>query len=97
MVVKDSSGRNAFADCHCGCDSGLRIRVDKEDMADLYAVITYTCSCFYGNQEAGCFSRLKLKLQKIWAIIRNKDCVYSEVCMTKEEYQDFKKIINEVE
>ena len=96
MVVKDSSGRNAFVDCHCGCDSGLRIRVDKEDMANLYAVITYTCSHYYANQE-GCFSRLKLKLQKIWAIIRNKDYVYSEVCMTKQEYQDFKKIINEVE
>ena len=95
MIVKDSSGRNAFVDCHCGCDSGLRIRVDKEDMANLYAVITYTCSYYYANQ-GGCFSRLKLKLQKIWAIIRNKDYVYSEVCMTKEEYQDFKAIINDV-
>lgn len=96
MVVKDSSGRDAFADCHCGCDSGLRIRVDKEDTVDLYVVVSYTSADFYKNQTTW-FSRLKLKLQKIWAIIRNKDFYYSEVCMTKEEFQDFKKIINDVE
>ena len=96
MVVKDSSGTNAFVDCHCGCDSGLRIRVDREDDGDLYVVVNYTSADFYKDQ-ATWFSMLKLKLQKIWAIIRNKDFHYSEVCMTKEEYQDFKKIINEVE
>ena len=94
MVVKDSTGRDAFADCHCGCDSGLRIRVDKEDTGDLYVVMSYTSADFYKNQTTW-FSRLKL--QKIWAIIRNKDFYYSEVCMTKEEFQDFKKIINDVQ
>lgn len=96
MIFKSKDGNNIYADCHCGCDSGLRIRVDKEDIRDLYVVVSYTSADFYKNQ-ATWFSRLKLKLQKIWAILRNKDFYYSEVCMTKEEYQDFKKIINDVE
>lgn len=58
--------------------------------------MSYTSADFYKNQTTW-FSRLKLKLQKIWAIIRDKDFYYSEVCMTKEEFQDFKKIINDVQ
>lgn len=96
MIFKSADENNIYADCHCGCDSGLRIRVDREDIGELYVVVSYTSADFYKDQ-ATWFSRLKLKLQKIWAILRDKDFHYSEVCMTKEEYQDFKKIINEVE
>lgn len=96
MVFRSEDGNNIYADCHCGCDSGLRIRVDREDIGDLYVIVSYTSGDFYKAQEPW-FSRLKLKLQKIWAILRNKDFYYSEVCMTKEEYQDFKKIINDIE
>ena len=64
LVVKDDTGANVFADCHCGCDSGLRIRVDMEDVGDLYVIVSYTSADFYKNQ-ATWFSGLKLKLQKV--------------------------------
>ena len=37
------------------------------------------------------------KLEKIWAIIRNKDFYYSDVLMTKDEFDEFRKYINSIE
>lgn len=42
-------------------------------------------------------TRLKTKLKKIWAIIRNKDFRYSEIVMSKEEFDKFRKALNKVD
>ena len=42
-------------------------------------------------------TRLKTKLKKIWAIIRNKDFYYSEIIMSKEEFDKFRNALNKVE
>ena len=33
--------------------------------------------------------------RKLWNIIRNKDFYYSEVVMSKEDFEEYKKWINE--
>lgn len=95
MVFASNEGNDLYVDCHCGCDSGLRIRIDTLDTGEMYCVVSYTSGDFYRNQS-GYVSALKVKLKKIWSIIRNKDFYYSEVCMTKQEFEDFKALINDV-
>lgn len=36
-------------------------------------------------------------MKKIWAIIRNKDYYYSEICMTRKDFETFREYINEVD
>lgn len=86
---------NIYVDCHCGCDEGLRIIIDEEDPYDLYFIVTLTSGNFYKEQE-NWRDRFKLKCKKIWSIIRNKDFHYSEICMTKEEFEEFRTVINNV-
>lgn len=75
--------------CKCGCDSGIRVKIDKEYNED-YFVSTYMSGNFYSEQRHPVIEKIK----KIWAIIRDKDFYYSEICISKEDFQQFKLWIN---
>jgi hypothetical protein len=95
-VLKNKDGTELLVDCCCGCDEGIRFRIDKDDL-DYYCFITYTNGNFYREQGDTIFGVLYKKLKKIWAIIRNKDFYYSEVTMNKREFDEFRKYINSME
>ena len=95
-VMKSKDGNNLVVDCSCGCDEGIRIRVDKSDDEN-YSILTYTNGNFYRDQNEKFFRTLGKKLKKIWRIIRNKDYYYSEICMTKADFQEFKEYLLSVE
>ena len=94
MISKD--GNNAVVDCSCGCSEGLKIRVDKFD-EDNYFLVSYTNGSFYRDQNESIWHVIGKKLKKIWCIIRNKDYCYSEICMTKTDFEEFKKFLLSIE
>lgn len=91
-VLKTKNETELIVSCKCGCEDGIHLRVDK-DNDDWYAIMTYINGNFYRDQS-NIFCTLKNKIRKIWAIIRNKDYYYSDVNMSKKEYQEFKDYIN---
>lgn len=78
--------------CHCGCEEGLHIQIDNE-IEDLYCLMSYTHGKYYCEQNS-IFDRIKTKLSKIWHIIRGKDFYYSDIIMTKKDFELFKEYIN---
>lgn len=94
-VLKNIDGNELMVDCLCGCDTGIRLRVDKNDF-DMYCFMTYTNGAFYKEQGETIFGVLGKKLKKIWAIIRNKDYYYSEFVMNKSEFDMFREYLNNV-
>lgn len=95
-ILKSNDDSELIVQCDCGCDEGLRLKVEKDDDFDRYATMTYISGHWYKEQE-GCLNRLTEKLKKIIAIIRNKDFYYSEVIMSKEDFQEFKNYISGVD
>lgn len=82
--------------CECGCDNAIHIRIngdDKED--DCYAIQTYMNGNWYRDQENSVFRCIVRKLKKIWSIIRNKDFHYSEILISREDFQRYKDYINQ--
>ena len=94
-VLKSKDGTELLVDCHCGCDSGIRFRVDKED-DDGYWFMSYTNGKFYTEQFQGMWRVFCRKLKKILAIIRNKDFYYAEMFITKDEFEEFREYINSI-
>ena len=92
-VMKSKDGKNLILDCSCGCDNGMRIRVNTQD-DDMYFLVTYTSGNFYRDQNESIFKVMGKKLKKIWFIIRNKDYCYSEICMSKEDFEEFREFIS---
>lgn len=94
-VLKNKDGREMYIDCLCGCDQGIRFRIDKDDL-NYYCFMSYTNGKFYTEQSNTFYGTFRRKMRKIWAIIRNKDYRYSEIEMTKEEFDEFKEYINSI-
>lgn len=88
-VLKNTKDNELIITCHCGCDDSVHISV--EDFSDgSYAFMTYMNGNFYSEQKHPFIEKIK----KIWAIIRNKDYFYSDVVMTKDEFNGFVEWIN---
>lgn len=87
-VFKNFNEDELIIDCDCGCDQGIHFKIaDFDD--DNYILMTFTNGNYY--KEQGPFLG---KLKKIWAIIRNKDFYYSDVIMSKVDFERFKEWIN---
>lgn len=83
-IFKNYNGDELIISCKCGCDNGIHFSITKNDDEE-YAFITFTNGDFYKEQE----SPIKAKLEKIWAIIRNKDYYYSEILLSKKDFEMF--------
>lgn len=92
-VLKNKDGTELYVDCLCGCDQGIRIRIDKDDL-DYYCFMSYTNGNFYSEQSDTLYGAIRKKIKKIWAIVRNKDYYYADIEMTKEEFNTFKEYLN---
>lgn len=91
-ILKSQNNKELIISCRCGCDEGIHVKID-ESYGD-YAYQAFTNGNFYMEQH-GMFGVLKAKLKKIWTIIRNKDYYYSDIIMSKEEFQEFKEWVNQ--
>ncbi len=41
MILTSKDGLEVYADCHCGCDSGLRFHIDPDDITGLYCAVFF--------------------------------------------------------
>lgn len=94
-VLKSKDGNDMLIDCCCGCDHGIRLKIDKDD-CNYYCFMTYTNGCFYRDQNDSVWRVIRKKLRKIWAIIRNKDYYYSDIVLTKYEFEEFREYIGSI-
>lgn len=101
-ILKSQDGKELLVTCSCGCDSGVSIRINQDYWNaskpdnDIFAYCTILSGNWYKDQYQTIRDVLWQKMKKIWAIIRNKDYYYSEICMTRKDFETFREYINEV-
>lgn len=98
MISKDR--KEMMVDCSCGCDQGMRFRVEKEEFSEnlsTYCFVSYTSGNWSRDQGETWWKILKKKLKKIVSIIRNKDYYYSEIMLDEHDFREFKEYINSIE
>ncbi len=94
-VLKNLDGKEMYVDCGCGCDKGVRFKVDTDEFG-LHWIMTYTNGKYYVEQSRNMWDAIRLKAQRIWAILRNKEYVYFDIFMNEKEFEEFKDYINSV-
>lgn len=93
MVSKDN--KELVITCKCGCHDSVHFVIDDTDKeSDYYAFMMYMNGNWYRDQNDKILRSIGRKLKKIWAILRNKDYYYSDVSMSKEEFETFKEYVN---
>lgn len=95
VMISDDK-KELIITCKCGCQDTIHIKVDDEDKeADHYAIQTYMNGNWYRDQDDRVLRCIGRKLEKILAIIRNKDYYYSDVLMSCEDFRKYKEYINQ--
>lgn len=97
-ILMNNERTELIATCNCGCEDTVHIRIVKDEIGHkpIFSYITYMNGNFYRDQEDAIWFSLLKKLKKIYAIIRNKDFYYSEICMTKDDFLEFQKYISSI-
>lgn len=95
-VFKWEEKNELIITCGCGCEDSIHFAVDPEDGYE-YAVMTYMNGSFYRDQEDGVLGTIKRKAKKIWAILMNKDYYYSDIRMSRADFEEFRSYINSFE
>lgn len=95
-VLMSKDKKELIVNCRCGCNESMRIKID--DSFGDYSYMSYLNGNFAKEQCDRIFGRygvIARKLSKIWAVIANKDHYYSDVVMSKEDFEELKKFINQ--
>lgn len=103
-VLKSEDDKDLIVTCRCGCDEGLHIRIEHDDPAvnidpenDTFCYVTCLNSNWYRDQGKKIWRVIYEKLRKIWAIICNKDFYYSEIIMSRKDFELFREYIGEID
>jgi len=91
MIFYSNNKNECVVSCHCGCGDSVQMVIEHDstepDSGYFYQILMDSAWNF---EQYGWLWRLK----KIWRILRNKDYYYSEIGMTKKEFEEFKEWIN---
>lgn len=82
--------------CNCGCGNGFTFmfRIEPDDEID-WVYISSLTFVFYSMQH-NFLKTLKRRIQAAWFMLRGKEYQLHEVVLTKEQWKDFVKAVNEV-
>ena len=92
-VLKTKDNKEMIISCGCGCGNSVHFKIVKED-CDMYCLMTFTNGNWYRDQNDTILRVIERKIKKIISIIRNKDYVYSDLILTKEDFEEFKEYVN---
>lgn len=95
-ILKSSDGKELIVTCKCGCDNGLHIRIYHDEDSDDFCYTSLLNNNFYRDQGKKIRYVVWEKLKKIWCIIRGKDFYYSDILMTRQDFEAFREYINKV-
>lgn len=91
MICYNKDKDTCVLSCGCGCGDSVQLSVEYDnEFSGSYFYHTLLDSSWNFEQQGWMW-----RFKKIWAILRNKDYHYSEICMTKKEFDEYKEWINQ--
>lgn len=93
-VFMTEDKKELIVTCKCHCEQGFHIIVDKED-DDYYGFLCFMKGNFYTESNIHPWRAFCIKMKKIWSILMGWDYCYSDTVMSKEDFEEFKKYINQ--
>lgn len=82
---KDEKTLIVTCNCHCGQEFHISKFLDSNNPD--YSFSSHSNNWY--NEQDKLFSTIKKRLKRMWFALRGKDYLYQDVCMTKEEFDEF--------
>ena len=93
MFIKNENEKYCVLHCSCGCNSGVLLRAEKDE--DFGSSLSLVSDVYYTIQQTA-WSKFTEKCKRIWAIIRNKEYCYFDICIDNEDLKEFKAFVAEI-
>ena len=95
-VLLSNDNKELMITCDCKCGQSFNICIDDEWKDEgYYAFLSFYKNNFDTEYNLNPWRAFKIKMKKIWYIIRGKDYCYSDTIMTKADFERFKKYVNQ--
>lgn len=97
MVFKgeDKHTKVVIVNCNCGCDEAIQIKKLVYDVNDDEYYLSILAGEF-GATQRGIFRTIGHRLKLAWKMLRGKEYLLTEIVMTKEELEEYKKVLEEL-
>lgn len=80
--------------CNCGCGSVFHITRTTDDPEEYY--ISLHSSNWY-SESTSAWDKFKTKMKRLWCVLRNKEYLYMDVCLTPQEFKEFTQKLEELQ
>lgn len=94
-VLTSKDNKELVVTCKCGCKASFSLRIDDEwKDEDYYALLCFMKSNYNTEYNLNVWRAFKIKMRKIWTILRGKDYCYSDTIMSRADFEEFKAYVN---
>lgn len=98
MIFKgnDKHTKVVIVNCNCGCDEAIQIKKLVYDVKDDDEYYLSILAGEFGSTQRGIFRTIGHRLKLAWKMLRGKEYLLTEIVMTKEELEEYKKVLGEL-
>lgn len=98
MIFKgsDKHTKVVIVNCNCGCDEAIQIKKLVYDVKDEDEYYLSILAGEFGSTQRGIFRTIGHRLKLAWKMLRGKEYLLTEIVMTKEELEEYKKVLEEL-
>lgn len=93
---KDKHTKVVIVNCNCGCDEAIQIKKLVYDVKDDDEYYLSILAGEFGSTQRGIFRTIGHRLKLAWKMLRGKEYLLTEIVMTKEELDEYKKVLGEL-
>lgn len=93
---KDKHTKVVIVNCNCGCDEAIQIKKLVYDVKDDDEYYLSILAGEFGSTQRGIFRTIGHRIKLAWKMLRGKEYLLTEIVMTKEELDEYKKVLKEL-
>lgn len=92
----DKNTKLVIVNCNCGCDEAIQIKKFKFDEQEEDEYYLSILAGEFGSTQRGIFRTIGHRIKLAFKMLFGKEYLLTEIVMKPEEFEEYKKILEEL-
>lgn len=92
----DKNTKLVIVNCNCGCDEAIQIKKFKFDAQEEDEYYLSILAGEFGSTQRGIFRTIGHRIKLAFKMLFGKEYLLTEIVMKPEEFEEYKKILEEL-
>ena len=93
---KDEHTKVVIVNCNCGCDEAIQIKKFKFDEQEEEKYYLSILAGEIGSTQRGIFRTIGHRLKLAWKMLLGKEYLLTEIVLTNNEFEEYKRVLEEL-